>query len=211
MQTAFSAGIEYVWYSGNMTASLGPDGSGVVTDFNAMKEYAVNGSGYCQQYCPLPPGSGMAPGIGMPTNAVSMGVGSYNGRMLNLYQTTTKIPILNITMESTYFWVDESGPSPVPVAIIQDITPFGQKIGGQNQTFVTFTAGVPAKSHFTVLGAASCPQPKGGCKQNNGGDDDGSKDVSLFARRMLAEGVAPVADASIVRNLAGKPSIELEF
>ena len=31
---------------------------------------------------------------------------------------------------------------------------------------------------------------------NNGGDDDGSKDVSLFARRMLAEGVAPVADAS---------------
>ena len=139
VQTGFSAAIQYQWYSGNMSATKGPDNSGIVVDFNAQKEYAVLANGTCTAYCPLG-GQTMSPGIGIGPNATNLGKVNYNGRMLNLYQVLTQIPILNITMEATNFYVDESGASPVPVAIIQLIEPLGHQIGQQNNTFVDLRA-----------------------------------------------------------------------
>lgn len=211
VQTAFSAGIQYVWFTGNMSAFLGPDNSGVVTDFNAQKQYSVNSSGFCQEYCPLG-GQTMAPGIGMPSNAKSMGIVNYNGRQLNMYTITTQIPVLNITMEATNFYIDQSGATAVPVAIIQIMEPFGQKLGGQNQTFVTFTPGVPDKSKFTVKGAASCQQAKG-CNGSGGDDDGGNGSSYMFsARRLMAEGREAKPEINIVRDAKfAQPRLEMSF
>lgn len=208
VQTAFSAGIQYTWFSGNMSAFLGPDGGGIITDFNAQKEYQVSATGECQAYCPLQ-GQTMQPGIGIGPNATNMGKVNYQGRELNLYQVVTRIPIINITMEATNFYVDESGASPVPVAIIQIIEPMGQQIGAQNQTFVTFVPGVPDKSKFTVKGAATCKLAK--C--NNGGDDDGgngSTGLAYAMRRLSAEGAVSQPDLSIERRM-GKLHLRQEW
>ena len=212
VQTGFSAAIQYQWYSGNMSATKGPDNSGIVVDFNAQKEYAVLANGTCTAYCPLG-GQTMSPGIGIGPNATNLGKVNYNGRMLNLYQVLTQIPILNITMEATNFYVDESGPTPVPVAIIQLIEPLGHQIGQQNNTFVTFVPGVPDKSHFTVVGAASCPMSKN-CNGNNGGDDDGGQGSSMFmtARRLASEGTVEMPEANIVSHMGvGQKKIQLDW
>lgn len=212
VQTAFQAAIVYQWYEGNVTAQKSPDGSGIVTNFNTQKEYAVTADGTCQAYCPLG-GQVMVPGIGIGPNATDMGKVEYNGRMLNLYQVVTRIPILNITMEATNFYVDESGSTPVPVAIIQLIEPMGHQIGAQNQTFVTFTPGTPAKSHFLVKDAAKCPMSKN-CGNNNGGDDDGgngSNTLGFTARRLAAEGSVGMPEASINRRMGLVNELQLDW
>lgn len=210
VQTAFQAGIQYTWFDGNFSAFRGPDGNGIVTDFTAQKEYSVTGDGTCQAYCPLQ-GQTMQPGIGIGPNATSMGKVNYNGRMLNLYQSVQKVPIFNITMATINFYVDESGSSPVPVAIIQIIEPLGHQLGAQNQTFVTFTPGVPAKSHFLVKGAATCKMSKG-CNQN-GGDDDGGQnnDMMYFARRMAAEGTISAPDVNIKRRMGVVNEVSMDW
>lgn len=213
VQTAFSAAIVSQWFSGNMTAQKNPDGSGIVTDFNAQKEYAVLANGSCTAYCPLG-GQVLLPGIGIGPNATNMGKVNYNGRMLNMYQVLTKIPILNITMEATNFYVDESDPSkPVPVAIIQIIEPMGQQIGLQNQTFVTFVPGTPNKDTFKVVGAASCPMSKGCNGGGGGGDDDGGNgSVMMTARRLASQGTVEMPEASIARPMGvGQAQIQLDW
>lgn len=204
VQTAFNAGIQYNWFSGNMSAFLAPGAGGVVTDYTAQKEYSVNASGYCQEYCPLE-GQTMLPGIGMGNGTIYQGQVTYNGETVSLYTATQVFPILNITMETTDFYIKEAtGKLSVPIAIIQHITPFGQNLGQQNQTFASFTSGVPAKSHFTVIGGAQCKQAKG-CN-GQGGDDDGGNGNSMYTllRNLAAdETVRSELDASIVREMKG--------
>lgn len=221
VQTVFQAGIMSQWFDGNKTAFLSPYGAGIVTDYTAQKEYSVNSTKHCQAYCPLRQGSNMTTGIGMVANAQSRGIVSYNGRNLNLYVGTVVFPILNVTMEVMSYYIDESGASPVPVAIIQHLTPFGESLGSENQTFVTFTPGVPDSSNFEVIGAATCPKAKG-CNSGGGGgggsDDSSSSSADPHShnayaiKRILAEGITPNPELSIVRQMKRSvPKLQMEL
>lgn len=182
VQTAFQPAIVYNWFEGKKNAMKNPDGSGIVSDFTAMKEYQVTAAGDCQSYCPIPAGNTIGGGAFIFVNATNAGKVMYNGRSATKWTWAQKIPIFNVTMETSDFYVDDSGSSPVPLAEIDEITPFGQKIGQQNMTFVSFVPGVPDAKHFTVNNAAKCPQ-NSQCNSNSGGDDDGGN-----GRRLAAAG-----------------------
>mmetsp|Transcript_136938 Transcript_136938/g.193711 ORF Transcript_136938/g.193711 Transcript_136938/m.193711 type:complete len:264 (-) Transcript_136938:62-853(-) len=164
VQTAYALGQQFFDFTHKRSAFLGPDGSGVVTLFANGGEYAVDSNKTCTSYCPLPRGAEMFP---LSTNnATDIGQTNYLGRMLETYQDKQVFPILNITMEVDNFYVDLSGAHPVPVADIDSLTPFGEAIGGNNNTWVNYKAGAQDASHFVVNGIAQCPEAQG-CEQSN--------------------------------------------
>jgi hypothetical protein len=157
VQTIFQAGLQYFSVSTNRTAFKNPDGSGIVTLYNDQKEYAVDSSGVCQSWCPLPEDDNELFPMGFPSDATNNGKVNYNGQMLTDIHWAEEIPILNITMEVDDFYLDASNwTNAVPVAQISLITPFGQQMGAQNTTWANFKAGPQPSSEFVVLNKTTC-------------------------------------------------------
>lgn len=196
VQTEFMAATVYNWYDGKKSAQKNPDGSGVVSDYTAMKEYAVSADGTCQSYCPLQQGSTVGNGQFIFVNASDAGETTYLGKPADLWTWRQVMPILNITMQTTDFYVT-TGDKPLPIAQIDHITPFGEPIGQQNNTFVTFKQGVPPASVFTVKGADKCPINQ---QCAGGGNDDGGN------QRRLAEGEV---EYRIERHMGVGPALRL--
>jgi len=150
-----------------------PDNSGVVTDFNVGKEYQVDNTGACTAFCPLPNRESELFAFGIDPNATFKGTVPCGDQLCQHYESVTVIPILNITMEATEFFVTKTASgSYAPVYIVQDIEPLGDQIGDENQTFAQFedmTGKAFPTTAFTVTGAATCPQA-----QQCAGDDDGN-------------------------------------
>jgi len=133
---------------------------------------AANGSWVCQDACPIrPPFPPLSPGF-LPYNATYMGkktpedIKGCPTEGCDLWQV--KQVILGIiVMETDDFYVYESASQGVPVAAISHLTPFGEPLGSQTQTWAQYQGypeGLPA-STFEFLNKKNCPPPKQGCQQ----------------------------------------------
>jgi hypothetical protein len=190
IQSAYQQGTQYWSVTDQKTAFKAPDGSGTVAVYADGKEYSVDASGACQEYCPLEETKLTAFSIG--PNATDDGMVNYNGQQVHMWNTSQKVPIFG-TVQSTNWYAKQAADGTfIPIAQITHITPFGEDLGQENSTFLSFKAGNPPASVFTVTGTATCKQAKG-C---NGEDDDGGQDdgPSAFAMRQLKE-AEPVASA----------------
>lgn len=108
---------------------------------------------------------------------------TYNGKTVELFQSKEIFPILNITMEIDNFYVDCSNPSnAVPVAEVDLLTPFGQSLGSQNQTWANFKGGPQNPAKFVVNGMASCPEAN-----NCGGSDDSNSATLMRMTPLMRE------------------------
>lgn len=154
VQTAFQEGTQYFDFTNERAAFKNPDGSGVVTLWADGKEYGVDASGACQSYCPVQ--GPIEPGLGFGNNTEDLGAATVNGVSCEHYEWKVQVPIINITMQVSDFYVKVSGSSGIPVQQIDHITPMGQNLGAQNTTYKTFKAGTPPASVFTVTGKSTC-------------------------------------------------------
>lgn len=172
IQTEFQAGMQYFAFTKNLTAFKAADNSGIVTDFNAGKEYEVDSNGNCQAYCPIPADDNVLYPFGIDPNATNLGSAPCGKYTCVKWETVDSIPILNITMEVTDDYVTTIGGAPAPVWEIDHIEPLGEQIGDENTTWYSWSdmdgKQFPANA-FLVNGAASCPMDN-----NCGGNDDGA-------------------------------------
>lgn len=178
VQTGYEIGQQYFSFTQNLTAMKNPDNSGIVTDYNAGKEYQVDGEGNCQAYCPLGREESELFPFGIDPNATDLGPVPCGDNNCTHYSEREFIPILNITMEVTDFYITTVGGAPAPSYIVDHIEPFGEQIGDENTTFAQWQdmdgKAFPA-SVFTVKGAASCPMSQ----QCQGDDDAPSNDIPI--------------------------------
>lgn len=186
VQTMFQPGIQYFDFQNNRTAFKNPDGSGVVSLYADKKEYAVNAAGVCQSYCPLQD-SDFGPGLGFGDKAQDMGATTYNGKKCEHFHWIQQMPILNLTMETSDMYATVANNVATPLAEIDNITPFGQHIGTQNTTYVTFTPTMPAASHFTVTGKTTCKIDQS-CSGKQDDMPSMNKDASFVIRKHLGFG-----------------------
>lgn len=205
VQTIFQAGLQYFSVSTNRTAFKNPDGSGIVTLYNDQKEYQVDSNGVCQAYCPLPEDDNELFPIGFPSGAVNKGKVNYQGQMLTDIYWDEQIPILNITMEVDNFYIDTTNwNDSIPVAQIQELTPFGQQIGGQNTTWANFKAGPQPSSAFTVLNKTTCQMSNNcGGSSSSSSPSSSSDDFPGFAERAtirLVEGRDSALAAQVIQQ-----------
>lgn len=170
VQTEFQAARQYVDAVNNRVKVAGPNGAGVVYDYKTLKAYEVDSTGKCTGFCPIPKkDAGISPlsvfnmtDKGTPTNKFCTGCEDYFSQQL----------LFNISMQSTNFYVNQKDFTDAqPVAIYQLLTPFGEPLGSQTQTFQQWVSGVPSASVFNVIDAAKCPEA-----QCNSGDGDGDSD-----------------------------------
>lgn len=139
-------------------------------------QYAVvqakNGSWVCQDACPVqPPYPPLTSGF-LPFNATNKGKASPKDitgcptggcDWWQIKQTILGI----IVMEIDDYYVFEDATQGVPVAAISHLTPFGEPLGTQTQTwkqYAGFPNGLPA-SDFEFLNKKNCPPPQQGCQQ----------------------------------------------
>lgn len=81
IQAGFSQGTQYWSVTQQKTAFKAPDGSGTVAVYADGKEYSVDASGACQEYCPLEEKKLTAFSIG--ANATDDGMVTYNGQQVS--------------------------------------------------------------------------------------------------------------------------------
>jgi hypothetical protein len=171
VQTGYQVGQQFFSFSQNLTAMKNPDNSGVVTDYNAGKEYQVDGEGNCQAYCPLGREESEIFPFAIDPNATNLGSVPCGADTCTQWQFTEVIPILNITMEVTDYFITTVDGSPAPSYTVEHIEPLGDQIGDENTTFASWKdmdgKTFPATA-FTIKGAAACPM-----SQQCQGDDDG--------------------------------------
>ena len=146
------------------------DGSAVITLFSDLKEYEVNSQGVCQSFCPLPDYPMQS--FGIPSDATDKGAEKYNGQDAELYTTTSEFPVLNVTMSTMSFYVNGKT-NAAPVAFVQQLTPFGQPLGGSTTLFSDWANGAPDASRFVVTGKDTCKEAQN-CGGSSGGSSSGS-------------------------------------
>ncbi len=152
------------------SAAFYSDGTAVITLFSDSKEYEVNAQGECQSFCPLPDYP-MQP-FGIPSDATDKGPEKYNGKDAELWTTTSEFPVLNVTMSTMSFYVNGKTDA-TPVAFVQQLTPFGQPLGGSTTMFSDWTNGAPDASRFVVKGKDTCKEAQN-CGGSSGGSSSGS-------------------------------------
>eukprot|EP01138_Halocafeteria_seosinensis_P006080 gb/GECG01006215.1/.p1 GENE.gb/GECG01006215.1/~~gb/GECG01006215.1/.p1 ORF type:complete len:316 (+),score=36.52 gb/GECG01006215.1/:1-948(+) len=191
IQTIYQASKEYFDYTHNRVANKNPDGSGVVSLMDDLKEYEVNSTGYCQSYCPIPKNqAGLYP-FSLPNGSVDLGPTKYNGQVVEQYEYKDQ-PFFNITFEVLDYYINlQNASNPIPVHMHESMQPFGMQIGYQTQDWHQFQPGTPAASHFTVLDKDNCPiNPN--CEQSDDRGDDpfppsefGGRQMEHVARDLL--------------------------
>jgi hypothetical protein len=168
VQTAFSAGQNYMDISGNRTAYyVGSQAS--VSDYNTGKVYLIDTASHtCQAYCPI--AVPLEP-IAIDPNATYQGQINYNGVQSDDWMWKVEIPIIKIVIQTSNFYV-KAGTN-TPLAEIDILA--GAAV--QNQTWVSFEAGRPDASYFQVNNASTCPlgnsqQCGGGSSSDNHKNND---------------------------------------
>jgi len=166
IQVQSQAGMTYFSLPTNQTSQVfGPEYTpyAIVDDFNLEKEMAVDKNFTCTSWCPL---GGKMP----PFNTAGYtdgGATTINGIPVELWQQVTEIPILNITMETDNFYVNQTDMENAnPIIDVDDLTPAGEFIGQSNTTYTQWVAGPQSSKWFTVYGVDKCPKAKG-CNQDS--------------------------------------------
>eukprot|EP01062_Namystynia_karyoxenos_P026978 TRINITY_DN2080_c0_g1_i1.p1 TRINITY_DN2080_c0_g1~~TRINITY_DN2080_c0_g1_i1.p1 ORF type:complete len:274 (+),score=98.03 TRINITY_DN2080_c0_g1_i1:78-824(+) len=144
------------------TGSAGMSGA-IVSLYTVGKEMQVDENNTCTSYCPLQ--FDFAP---FTIDAKAKYVGTTTVEGVTADQWTWTEYIFNkyhlLPMQKTNFYVTPDGAIPVKEQDI--IEPLGQVIGTENQTWIEFKAGAPAKSLFDVKGVDSCPMDPN-CQQDS--------------------------------------------
>jgi len=155
IQVQTQEGPMYFDFTHNRTRMDVGGGQAMVNLYDIQKELLVVNQ-TCKEYCPME-GDVLSP-FGVDPSAADIGHKLINGVMCddwNWKEVILKI----ITMEISDMYVDQSDPNnPIPVAEVDQLTPFGQFIGTMNSTWSQFTAGTPDPSLFIIAGIDSCPQ-----------------------------------------------------
>jgi len=110
--------------------------------------------------------------FGIPSDATDKGPEKYNGKDAELWTTYSAFPVLNVTMSTTNFYVNGNA-NAAPVAFVQQLTPFGQPLGGSTTMFSDWATGAPDASRFVVTGKAACKEAQN-CGGSSGGGSSGS-------------------------------------
>jgi hypothetical protein len=154
VQTEYQQGKHYFDYTHNRTRwDDSVSGQTIVYDFKIQKEMLVVDQS-CKEYCPLQ-GDTLSPGF-LDKNATDLGPVQVKGKTLEKWQW--KETILGIiVMEIDTVFVDQSSNPAVPVMEQDQLTPFGQPIGGMDTQWDDFTGGTPDPSLFIVNNVDKCP------------------------------------------------------
>lgn len=167
VQVQFSSGHNYFALDYNATRfdQAGAD-SVIVNDFTLNLEMEVDPATMaCQAACPLDEGT-LTP-YAIDANATNIGTKVINGKNTTGWQWKTVILGVIVMETETIYVAQDSTGAYYPVLDYTDLTPFGEDIGYESTTYLSFTAGLPDKSLFAVTGAASCPPPSNGCGNDN--------------------------------------------
>lgn len=159
VQVQSQDGTNYVWYSHNLTRfdQIGGQDQTIINDFNHNKEMLIVNN-TCQSFCPI--NEPLFPFNLEGTNATYNGTTEINGVTVQHWAWKETILGGAITMSTTDFYCTEPDSNGLsrPVTQLQHLTPFGQPIGQQNNTWETWTAGAPKASLFDIQGEADCPE-----------------------------------------------------
>jgi len=154
VQTEYEKGVHYFDYSHNRTRfDDSVSGQVVVNDYKIQKSMLVVNQA-CKEYCPMQ-GERLEPGF-LDKNATDLGKVVIKGQTLEKWQWKETIFGI-IVMETDTVYVDQSTDPAVPVMEHDDLTPFGQHIGGVDQTWANFKPGTPDPSLFIVNNVDHCP------------------------------------------------------
>ena len=75
-------------YTNNRVANMNPDGSGVVSIMDDLKEYEVNSTKYCQRYCPIPKRQAQLVPFHLPNGSVDIGSTKVSQGSVSQYSRT---------------------------------------------------------------------------------------------------------------------------
>jgi len=153
-------------FSNNRTRIEGTDGTIQVDDYKARKSMDVIHNGthdVCRKYCPIDKEDTLDGGAAyfLDDNAKDMGAVTFEGKPAEQWQWKDMLFKI-ITMSTTNFFAETTAAGGyTPVAQVQDISPFGQKLGQSNMTWSGFTAGKQPTTKFDIHGVDTCPQDQG--------------------------------------------------
>jgi len=150
-----------------------PDGSGIVQDFTALKEYMVDATHTCSSYCPLNAEDAPLAPLGYGENATDEGSTTILGHQVEDIFWRVAIPILNLTVQESHLYTDISGnysrADAAPVLETDSIGFGSEQLIHQNTSYDSFKGGAQDPSLFVVKGNATCPL------DNNCPSDDDSQ------------------------------------
>ena len=158
VQTSSSSGKNYI-DAENQRTRFDPAGAAqsTITFCGKVQKEMIVEDGKCIKYCPTNQGQTgpcQIGGFGIFVNATKS-TGTLNGQAVNIY-SWDQTAILNITMETLMFYTTSDDKT--PLKLFQNLTPFGEAIGSQNQTWNSWTPGVPNAELFKVSNMDTCPQ-----------------------------------------------------
>jgi len=152
VQTQYASGQDYFDYTHNRTRFDDPVNGDIVSLFAPVyKEMLVDATNTCTSFCPIE--DDLEP-YGIDPNATYMGQKVIDNKTLDDWQFEDKE--FGIVFETSNVFVDPS--SQLPYKEIDDLTPFGQAIGEEDETFHTFVPGTPDPAKFAVKNVENCPE-----------------------------------------------------
>jgi len=157
IQTEYEAGPNFVSATLQQTRFGGGLGQqAIVSDYKTdMKQYLVNGSGYCQSYCNLQVGSEVVP-VEVNESAKDLGPVNIGGDKFEHWQWKDKIGKIFLIDQVDAF-VNQSDPAnPKPYIWATIIEPFKKLIGFANTTYNDFEGGAQDEKLFLVTGKEHC-------------------------------------------------------
>jgi len=121
----------------------------------------------CQEYCPIDPQDKMEAFDPFdPFDPIKdMGATTLEGRNVERYHWNDVI-LKVITMQQTDFYADVSTTPAAPVFMTTHLTPLGQDLGTQNQTWSSWTPGAVDAKKFAIQGIDTCPMSNQ-CQQSS--------------------------------------------
>lgn len=157
IQTQFQAAPQYVSYSTNQTRMGGAVGANaVVSDYNKMKQFAVDGNNDCTSYCPIDDGSNMVPLV-IADDAKDLGPVTLDGKTYQHFRWNDVI-LHVIVMDTVDAFIDMTDPStPVPYLWMESLTPFNKYLASVNTTYTNFQGGKQSSDLFAVNNIDKCP------------------------------------------------------
>jgi hypothetical protein len=154
VQTQYQSGHNYFDFTNQRTRFDDPVQGSIVSLFKpTYKEMEVDANNNCQAFCPIE--DDLDP-YAIPVNATDEGSTIVNNQTVEDWQS--KVVILGvIVMEIDDFYVDQSKTPAVPVMEVDQLTPFGEKIGQFTSNYLSFIPGAPDPTKFNIHGVANCP------------------------------------------------------
>jgi len=154
IQTEYQSGHNYFDYTNQRTRFDDPVQGSIVSLFDPIyKEMMVDANNNCLEFCPIE--EELLP-YAIPDNSTDQGSTIVNNKTVEDWQS--KVVILGIiVMEIDDFYIDQSQNPAIPVQEVDQLTPFGQKIGQMTSNYLSFVPGTPDPSKFDIKGVDNCP------------------------------------------------------